>query len=320
MRSTKILSTLFGCLILFGFLSVQSIQSTANEKPSNDINSTKPDLDGRQVAMSSPPPLYELELTSLSGEIYLNPKYIGKINSIRTLDRNHLLGEKVKIEARTLTDRWRKLNIPSSSSGAFGLVVSGREGIIKLTLPQAPSPMSGSGTLRSISNLFVEFGSLHATLTFPTLNILEPSKYEIGVLDTVNNTFVNGDIIALKNNQAAVIFERLSSSVVNKDGMIRISLRKSDGTFINSDIPAWGYNIVVSETDTGVPAPITADVFGLPDDAEIKFNFVSLSGQIINPSTKTLTVGEINKGVQISTITTKIEGPQPITVTVTKLK
>ena len=77
---------------------------------------------------------------------------------------------------------------------------------------------------------------------------------------------------------------------------------------------------MVSETDTGVPAPITAQVFGLPDNEEIRFNFVSLSGQVINPSTKTLTVGKINKGAQISTITTKIEGPQPITVTVKRLK
>ena len=89
--------------------------------------------------------------------------------------------------------------------------------------------------------------------------------------------------------------------------------------FINSDIPTWGYNILVSETDTGVAAPITAEVFGLPDDSEIKFNFTSLSGQIINPSTKTLTVGEINKGEQVSTITTKIEGSQPIAVTVRRL-
>lgn len=315
MKATKVLFTIFVSIVC-GFISIHSI---ANEKASTDINSRKSTLGGTEIAMSSPPTLYELELTSLSGEIYLNPKYIGKINTIRTLDRNDLLGEKVKIEARTLTDRWRKLNIPSLS-GAFGLVVSGRDGIVKLTLPQAPSPMSGSGTLRSISNLFIEFGSLHATFTFPTLNILEPSKFEIGILDTNDNTFINGDIVALKNNQAAVIFERLSSSVVNKDGMIRVSLRKSDGTFINSDIPAWGYNLVVSESDTGVPAPITADVFGLPDNTQIKFNFVSLSGQIINPSTKTLTVGEINKGVEISTITTKIEGPQPIAVTVTKLK
>lgn len=316
MISTKVLFTIIG-FIIFSFLSVQSI---ANEKASTDINSRKSKLDGIEVAMSSPPPLSEVELTSLLGEIYINPKYVGKINTIRTLDRNHLLGEKIKIEARTLTDRWKKLNIPTSTSGAFGLIVSGSDGVIKITLPESPSPLSGSGTLKSISNLFIEFGSLHATFTFPTLNILEPSKFEIGILDNTNNSFINGDIIALKNNQAAVKFEGLSSSVLNSDGMIRVSLRKSDGTFLNSDIPAWGYNIVVSETDTGAPAPITADVFGLPDDTRIKFNFISLSGQIINPSTKTLTVGEINKGVEISTITTKIEGPQPITVTVTRIR
>ncbi len=199
------------------------------------------------------------------------------------------------------------------------MVISGRQGIVKLTLPEEPSPSSASGMLKSINDLFIEFGTLHATFTFPSINILEPNKVRISILDTTNNRFINGDIIALKNDQAAVVFQSLPSSVVNSDGMIRISLRRADGSFLNSDIPAWGYNIVVSETDTGVAAPITADVFGLPDDAKIKFNFVSLSGQIINPSTNTLTVEDINKGKEISTITTKISGPQPITVTVVRV-
>ena len=303
MRFSHVLFTVLS-LIVVGFISAQSI---ATEKMLGEI------------AMATPPPLHESELTSLTGEIYINPNTTGAIRSIRTLDRNHLLGEKVEIEARTLTDGWRKLNVPASLSGAFGLVISGRQGIVKLTLPQEQSPPSGSGTLKSISDLFIEFGTLHATLTFPSINILEPSKVGISILDTTNNRFINGEIIALKNNQAAVVFQSLPSSVVNSDGMIRISLRRADGSFLNSDIPAWGYNIVVSETDTGTAAPITADVFGLPDDAKIKFNFVSLSGQIINPSTKTLTVKEINKGKEISTISTKIGGPQPITVTVVRV-
>jgi hypothetical protein len=259
-----------------------------------------------------------VELTSLSGEIFINPEYTGKINSIRTLNRNQLLGEKVEIVTRTLTDSWKKLEIPASLTGAFGLVISGTEGIVKITLPQQ-NAISGSGTLKSISELFIEFGSLNATFTFPAVNILEPSGFEIGILNTANNTFINGEIIALKSDQAAVLFQNLSSSVVNKDGMIRVSLKKPDGTFVNSEIPAWGYNIMVSETDTGVPAPITAEVFGLPDDTQIKFNFISLSGQVINPSSVTLTVGEINRGTDISTITTKIGGPQPITVTVSRM-
>ena len=302
--SKKVIFTVLS-LIICGFMSTQSI---ANE---NTLG---------EVAMATPPPLHESELTSLTGEIYINPKSTGTIRSIRTLDRGHLLGEKVELEARTLTDGWRKLNVPISLAGAFGLVISGRQGIVKLTLPQEPSPPSGSGTLKSISDLFMEFGTIHATFTFPSINILEPSKVAISILDTTNNRFINGDIIALKNDQAAVVFQSLPSSVVNNDGMIRISLRRADGSFLNSDIPAWGYNIVVSETDTGVAAPITADVFGLPDDAKIKFNFVSLSGQIINPSTNTLTVKDINKGKEISTITTKISGAQPITVTVVRVK
>lgn len=310
MKAQKFMFTLLSSFVLL--CALISINSTASERELG--------IDGREIAMASPPPLYELELTSLSGEIFINPKYSGKINSARTLNRNELLGEKIEIETRTLTDNWKKLNIPSSLAGSFGLVISGKQGIIKITLPEGSATNPGSGSMKSISDLFIEFGTLQATFTFPEVSILEPSKFEIGIFNASDNSFINGDIIALKNNQAAVKFDNLPASVVNSDAMIRMSLRKPDGTFINSDIPAWGYNILVSETDTGVAAPITAEVFGLPDDTEIKFSFVSLSGQIINPSMQTLTVGEINKGAQVSTITTKIEGPQPITVTVRRLK
>ena len=314
MKINKVFTFLIGLIIIGGLLPALTI---AKERGSSKINPMRNNINASEVAMTSPPPLYELELTSLYGEVFINPVYTGKINSVRALDRNQLLGKKVDIKTRTLTDSWKKLNVPSSLSDAFGLVVSGKEGILKITLPQNTTGSSGSGVLRSVGSLLIEFGSLNATFTFPEVNILEPSRYQIGILNTADNTFINGDIIVLKNNQAAVEFGNLPASVVNKDGMIRVSLKKSDGTFINSDLPAWGYNIIVSETDTGVPAPITAQVFGLPDDEEIKFNFVSLTGQVINPSMKTLTVGEINKGTQISTITTNIEGPQPITVTVT---
>lgn len=315
MNSGKIfLNTITG-LIIMSTLMLAHLSAAATG--SNNSGQSNTSQEGIELA-SAPPPLYEVELTSLSGEIFINPEYTGKINSIRTLNRNQLLGEKVEIVTRTLTDSWKKLEIPASLTGAFGLVISGTEGIVKITLPQQ-NAISGSGTLKSISELFIEFGSLNATFTFPAVNILEPSGFEIGILNTANNTFINGEIIALKSDQAAVLFQNLSSSVVNKDGMIRVSLKKPDGTFVNSEIPAWGYNIMVSETDTGVPAPITAEVFGLPDDTQIKFNFISLSGQVINPSSVTLTVGEINRGTDISTITTKIGGPQPITVTVSRM-
>lgn len=315
MNSGKIYLKIITGLFIMSTLTWAQFSAASTGSNNTGLNDTS--HEASELA-SAPPLLFEVELTSISGEIFINPKYTGKINSIRTLNRNQLLGEKVEITTRTLTDSWKKLEIPASLTGAFGLVISGTEGIVKITLPHQKA-VSGVGTLKSISELFIEFGSLNATFTFPVLNVLEPSGFEIGILNTANNTFTNGEIIALKNDQAAVLFQNLSSSVVNKDGMIRISLKKPDGTFVNSDIPAWGYNIMVSETDTGVPAPITAEVFGLPEDTQIKFNFVSLSGQIINPSSITLTVGEINRGNSISSITTKIGGPQPITVTVSKL-
>ena len=286
-------------------------------------------MEGIQVAQgedddagttSSMGPRYtEAELTSLDGEIYVNPLYTGKVSTVRTIDKNGLIGQKVQIEVRIMTDGWRKFTLPASASGAYGVIVSGDEGILKISKPADSGTPSG-GELKSIRKLVIEFGYLNTVFTFPAMNVLEPSKVEIGVLDTSSNKFINGNIIAMKSDQAAVEFEALPPTVVNKEGNMRVSLKEPGGTFINSDIPAWGYNIIVSETDIGSPAPIKAEVFGLPDDAEMRFDFSSLTGQVIDPSTKILKVGEINKGAVVSTITTKIGGSQPLTVTVRRVR
>jgi hypothetical protein len=149
---------------------------------------------------------------------------------------------------------------------------------------------------------------------------LEPSKYEIDILDNTNESFVSGKVIAMKSDQAAVSFQNLPSTVVNSGGKLRASLKKPDGTYVNADLPAWGYNIIVPETDVGTPAPIRAEVFGLPADSQIRFDFSSLADQIISPSTQIMTVQEINGGATVATITTKIGGPQPLTVTVKKVQ
>ncbi len=269
----------------------------------------------RELAMASQPRYTEAVLTSLDGEIYINPEYTGKVTSVRTIDKNGLLGEKVGVETRIMTDGWRKFSLPPELSGAYGIIVSGDEGILKLS--KADSPYAGpAGELKSINKDIIEFGSLTTTFTFPGLNVLEPSKYQIGIRNNADNSFINGNIIAMKSDQAAVEFLELPPTAVDKQGLMHVSLKKPEGSFINSNLPAWGYNIMVSETDVGTPAPITAEVFGLPDDAEIRFDFTSLSGQIIDPSTRILTVGEINKGETVSTITTKIGGAQPLTVLV----
>ncbi|MEW6145195.1 MAG: hypothetical protein AB1598_09280 [Thermodesulfobacteriota bacterium] len=276
--------------------------------------------DDSDNATSKTPPRYtEVELTSLDGEIFINPLYTGKVSTVRTIDKNGLIGQKVDIEVRIMTDGWRKFSLPGTAAGAYGVIVSGDEGILKISKP-AETPAPSGGELKSIKKLVIEFGYLSTVFSFPSMNILEPSKVELGVLNNADNKFINGSIVAMKPDQAAVEFQDLPATVVNKEGTMRVSLKEPGGTFINSDIQAWGYNIIVSETDIDTPAPITAEVFGLPDDAEIRFDFSSLTGQVIDPSTKILTVGEINKGATVSTITTKIGGAQPLTVTVRRVR
>jgi hypothetical protein len=277
------------------------------------------DGDGRDTQSSSPPRYTEVELTSLDGEIFINPLYTGKVSTVRTIDKNGLIGQKVDIEVRIMTDGWRKFSLPQAAGGAYGVIVSGDEGILKISKPAEAAAPSG-GVLKSIRKLVIEFGYLSTVFSFPGMNIFEPSKVELGVLNNADNKFINGSIVAMKPDQAAVEFQDLPATVVNKEGMMRVSLKEPGGTFINSDIQAWGYNIIVSETDIDTPAPITAEVFGLPDNAEIRFDFSSLTGQVISPSTKILTVGEINKGTPVSTITTKIGGAQPLTVTVKRVR
>jgi len=283
------------------------------------LNTSLQGTDGIDVAMASQPQYTEAVLASLDGEIYINPKYTGKVSAVRTIDKNGLLGEKVGVETRIMTDGWRKFSLPLSMSGAYGVIVSGDEGILKLSRSETPYTGPG-GELKSINDDIIEFGSLNTTFTFPGQNVLEPSEYEIGVRNNADNSFINGNIIAMKSDQAAVEFLDLPPTSVNKEGVMHVSLKKPDGTFINGNLPAWGYNIMVPETEVDSPAPITAEVFGLPGDAEIRFDFTSLSGQIIDPSTRILTVGEINKGETVSTITTKFGGAQPLTVLVKRVK
>ena len=64
MKVSNVLATLF-ILVIFICFSVLSISEE------NILG---------EVAMASPPPLHESELSSLQGEIYVNPKYVGKIN------------------------------------------------------------------------------------------------------------------------------------------------------------------------------------------------------------------------------------------------
>jgi len=271
------------------------------------------------AALSEPPRYAEVKFSKITGEIFVNPRYTGNITNVRKIFDYTPSTPNSESELEVKNNGWESIVVPSSESDIKGLVVSGEKGTLKIDLSNGNSPIQVDG-LRPLSDLIISFGQLNATLLTPTrTNITLPSDFEIEIFDRKGNKFISGDIVAMNDNQVAVKFEGLPSTVVADDGMVRMSLRESGEKFLNGDMKAWGYNVFVSDTDVEKPSPIKAEVYGLPKEAIVKFNFQSLPGQNINLSTKTLTVDQINSGETIVTIVTSIPGAQPLSVSVEKV-
>src|SRR3989337_2916853 len=231
----------------------------------------------------------QVEFSSLIGDIFVNPRYTGRITTVRTFLKDGSPRDNPVVDVRETKDGWEKVVV------------------------------SEFDKLQSLNQIVISFRHLSTTLITPGKEISNPAGFEMGILDFKDDKFINGEIIAIKNNQVAVNLHNLPPTVVNKDGMIRVSLKTPDGSFLGADLKAWGYNILVGEIDVGKPLPIKAEVFGLPEDAKLKFTFVPLPEQDITPNTKTLTVKDINKGTPIAKIATSIPGDQPLSVLVEKV-
>jgi hypothetical protein len=264
------------------------------------------------------PPLYsEVEFSSIVGEIFVNPGFSGRIGNVRTLLRNGLPGGKPGVEVTKSRDGWERIIVHESEFNARSFIATGEKGTLKVTVSDKEAP-SESDKIKSLNELTIGFGQLKATFLAP-ITISQPSSFGIEVLDYNGGQFISGEVIAVKDNEIAIKFENLPSSVVSKDGTIRVSLKESNERFLNADLKAWGYNLLVPETDVGMEAPIKAEVFGLPGEAQVKFIFTPLSGQEITPLTRTLTVQEINSGEPLATLVTSIPGAQPLSVSVEKI-
>jgi hypothetical protein len=288
-----------------------------------DKNSTKQSLmaegeegNGSNVQTRSHLPLYtEILLTSISGEIYLNPKYIGRIVSITPLRTGTSTSIKPEIEFDQKENLWPAVVVPQSMSNLEGLNVTGEEGSIRISRSGGEWALNNN-ELKTITKPKIAFGQLSSTILFTETNVNNPSKFEIGVFDSKDNKFINGDIIALTNNQMAAKFENLPSTVISKEGKVRYSLKEQDGSFINSDMAAWGYEILIPDTDIGKTVPIKAKIFGLSDESKVRFTFQASEGQRFSSPVSTLSVKEINSGEPITMISTSIGGDQLIRVSV----
>jgi hypothetical protein len=271
---------------------------------------------GSNVQTRSHPPLStEILLTSISGEIYLNPEYIGRIVSITPLGTGRSRSRKPEIEFNETKDLWPVVIIPQSMPNLQGLNVTGEEGSLRISR-SGGEKTPNVNELRTITKPRVGIGQLSSTILFPEMNVTEPSKFEIAVFNFKDNKFINGDIIAITNDQMAVKFENLPSTVISKEGKLEYSLKEQDGSFINSGMAAWGYEIMIPDTDIGKTVPINAKIFGLPDESKVKFTFQASQGQRFSPPATTLTVKEINSGEPITMISTSIGGDQLIQVSV----
>ncbi|MFQ5787051.1 MAG: hypothetical protein ACE5H1_03640, partial [Thermodesulfobacteriota bacterium] len=310
----------FFCLVfnfgtLFG-LEFQNLNINKNNKLKQKLvaEATK-EFEAAKKTQSKSPIHTEIKLRSLPGEIFINPKYTGRVLSVEAIksDGTSLVDKDVDINV--VGDSWSGIVVPESSSGHEGLNVVGEKGSLKISLSREESTHGDEG-IKSIKKPKIAFGRLSTTFITPEFKITKPSKFEIGIFDYDENKFLSGDIIGLKNNQIAVKFLDLPPSVISKDGKLLVSIKEPDGSFLNSELSAWGYNIFVPDTDIEKSVPITAKVFGLPKEAKIKFTFKPLQSQRFSNTVSILSVNEINAGEPITMITTSIPGVQPLSINV----
>lgn len=332
MKLNKISALIYAlsvCLLSFSatYDSAHSLQPQASEELSKGEKQTdgkqknrslkRSIKEEREIASRSEVPVYtQIEFDSLVGETFINPRFIGRISTVRKLTEAGLLERIPILNVKETEDGWQNVFIPSSESDAAGFVVTGTGGSLKVSLREG-NKAAGVNKLRPLgSEIVIAFGELSATLIAPFKTADMPGGFEISVLDFGKNKLIRGSIVAIKDDQLAVRFENLPLSVVNKEGMIRISLKKPEGSFLGADLKAWGYDIFVSDTEVEKSAAITGRVFGLGEGERVKFTFQPLPGQNIIPSAATLTVKEINQNTSLANITTSIPGSQPISVLV----
>jgi hypothetical protein len=279
----------------------------------NKVESQKEDK-----ASLETPAYNETEFSSLVGEILVNPQYTGRITTVRTFPKTGPPKDNPIVDVRETSDGWGKVVVSQSESDAIGLVATGRKGSLRISLPKGELP-NKSDKLQPLDDLVIGFGELNAAFLMPLTEVSQPSGFGIDIFDHKENKFINGDIVAVRKDQVAVKFHDLPSTVINRDGMIRVTLKKTGDDSISADLKAWGYNIIIPDTNVGKPAPITAKVFGLPGEAKLKFTFEPLPGQDITPFTRILTIKRINLGAPLATIVSSISGEQPLSVLVEKV-
>jgi len=310
----------FPCLVFnfetsFGFDFQNSTKNENSKYKQRAVAKGDKELKSNKETRSKPPIYTEIKFRSLSGEIFINPKYTGRVVSVEAIRSGGTSSANKDMGINVAEDNWSGFVVPESQPELEGVNVIGEDGSLKISLIREDSTHGDEG-IKSIRKPIIFFGGLSTTFITPEFRMIKPSKFEIGIFDYDEKKFLSGDIIALKNNQIAVKFQNLPHTVISEDGLLLVSIKEPDGSFLNSELSAWGYDIFVPDTDVEKAAPITAKVFGLPKEARLKFTFKPLQGQRFSNTNSILSVKAINSGEPITMITTSIPGVQPLSVKV----
>lgn len=308
-NESALIYTIFAFL-LFYVVSYNSAYSLESRKSNTNINKES------KVSSLSEVPLYtQVNFSQIVGEIFINSKYTGEIISVKGINVNK---DSAEIDIQETSNGWKKVTVPPSKSITEGFQVEGIRGSLRVSLSGVKGPAQVN-EIQPLDNLIISFGELNATLLLPVKRISEPGNFEIGILDYKRNNFIIGNIIAIIGNQMAIKFQNLPPTVVDQNGIIRVSIKKPNDSFIGADLKAWGYNISVPEIQTGKSIPIKANIFGLPKGAKLKFKFKPVSGQRVTPLSRILSVEKINSGASLATVVTSIPGDQPLSVVVERV-
>ena len=161
-------------------------------------------------------------------------------------------------------------------------------------------------------------GSMDATVSVPS-----GERIVDGTITDEGAESATAEVEAYKRSESGIIEETAvtASGIPSEacaDGSLGFELVTEDNRTIETQIDAFyiGYSMQ-KITHVGQTAPVKAKITGLGDDQVLSFTFVpDVARHGISPLTNQLTVGEINSGAPITSVTSKVVGEHAFDIVV----
>src|SRR5574341_1536316 len=96
----------------------------------------------------------QVEFSSLVGEIFVNPRYTGRITTVRTFLKDGSPRDNPVVNVRETKDGWEKVIVSESESDAVELIATGKKGSLKISLSKEKAP-SEVDKLQSLNQIII---------------------------------------------------------------------------------------------------------------------------------------------------------------------